>query len=198
MKKIILASQSPRRKELMELMGFEFEQIPSGAEESVKSDVPENLVQKLSLIKAEDVAEKIKSGKVKPSLESNEGYLVIGSDTIVVLGNEVLGKPKDEEDAFRMLSELKGKTHRVLTGVTIIDTKTMKKETFYERTDVSFCDYEDDVIRDYIKTKDPLDKAGAYGIQSLGFKLVKKIDGDFNNVVGLPISRLFWELKNFE
>lgn len=198
MKKIILASQSPRRKELMELMDLDFVQIPSDASEDINTASPEELVSKLSYIKASDIAEKIKNEEISPELlsdESADGYLVIGSDTIVVLGDEVLGKPEDEEDAVRMLAELSGKTHRVLTGVTIIDTQTEKTNTFFEQTEVTFYDLSEDDIREYVETKDPLDKAGAYGIQSRGFRLVKKINGDFNTVVGLPAARLYWELK---
>ncbi len=187
--KIILASGSPRRKELMKLAGFDFEVITSNTKEVTRETLPERIVEDLSYQKAVAVYTKLKE---------NDGYnneCIIGADTIVYNKGEVLGKPADEEDAFRMISNLKNGTHQVYTGVTFI--KEDKNYSFYEKTDVNVYDMSDDEIRMYIASKEPMDKAGAYGIQG-GFAVyVKSISGDYNNVVGLPIARLVHELKNF-
>ena len=187
MKKIILASQSPRRKELMQLLHLEYEVIPSGCDENIKCDSPEELVKQLSSLKANDVLE---TNKLKDCL-------VIGADTIVVCEGRVLGKPKTEDEAFEMLSLLTGNKHIVFTGVTIIDADTKKSVSFAEETEVFMYDVTDKEIWDYIATKDPMDKAGGYGVQSKGAFLVKGVNGDFYNVVGLPVARLYQELKQF-
>lgn len=188
MKKIILASQSPRRREIMKLVGIDFDVVISDCDENIEYDGPADMVEKLSYLKAKDVAGK---------LPESEEHLVIGSDTIVFFKGEVLGKPKDEKDAFNMLHEMAGNTHVVYTGVSVIDTKTGKTETFHEETEVEFYDVSDEEIRQYIATKDPLDKAGAYGVQGLGAFLVNGIKGDYFTVVGLPIAHLIQVLKKF-
>ena len=186
MKKIILASQSPRRHELLDMVGIEHAVITSYCDENIVSDGPADMVLKLSEIKAEGVAKNL-SGDL----------LVIGSDTIVYFNGEVLGKPKNPEDAFRMLTELSGNTHSVFTGVTVIDVKEGRRESFYEETKVTFYDVDEEEIRAYIATKDPLDKAGSYGVQGLGAFLVKRIEGDYFTVVGLPLAHLIRVLRSF-
>jgi septum formation protein len=192
--KIILASKSPRRQELLASLGLEFDVIASKLPEVVTETAPEKVVEELSRQKAEDVYGIIKS-------KTKEPLLVIGADTVVSVDGEILGKPKDEEDAFRMLKLLQGRTHQVYTGVTLVyDTQydenyDIAKLTFNMCTDVTFYPVSDCEIREYISTGDPMDKAGAYGIQSGGARFVKEIRGDYNNVVGLPVSRLYQELK---
>lgn len=124
-----------------------------------------------------------------------EKKIVIAADTVVVFENEILIKPKDAEDAFAMLRKLSGRTHSVMTGVSIMRTTDAKCETFYEETTVKFKDLTDEEIREYIKTGEPLDKAGSYGIQGIGSLFIEKIDGDYFNVVGLPVCKLNEKLK---
>ena len=187
MEKIILASASPRRKELMTMAGLAFDVIVSDCEENITYEGPEDMVKKLSFLKARDVADKICKTEPAP-------HLVIGADTIVFFQNKILGKPKNEEDAFRMLQAMSGNIHTVYTGVTIIDTASDRTNTFYEETKVEFYDVSDEEIRNYISTGDPLDKAGSYGVQGRGCFLVKRIEGDYFTVVGLPIAHLLKEL----
>ena len=190
MERIILASASPRRKELMTMAGLNFDVIVSDCDENISYDGPEDMVKQLSLRKAQNVAEKIQKTQKEP-------HLVIGSDTIVYFENHILGKPKDADDAFRMLTSMAGKCHAVYTGVTILDTGTDRCETFCETTQVEFYDVSAQEIKDYIATGDPLDKAGSYGVQGRGAFLVKRIEGDYFTVVGLPIAHLIRELKAF-
>ena len=173
--KIILASASPRRKELLTLAGIEYEVVVSQCEEILPDGItPDKAVEELAKQKAEDV------------FSRNSDALIIAADTVVALGNTILGKPKDEEDAFNMLSSLSGRRHTVFTGV-CIKTKD-KTDIFHVATEVEFYDLTEKEIRDYIATKEPMDKAGAYGIQGKGFVLVKGIHGDYFNVVGLPLA----------
>lgn len=190
MEKIILASASPRRKELMTMAGLTFDVIVSDCEENISYESPEDMVKKLSLLKAKDVADKIRQTETEP-------HLVIGSDTIVFFQNQILGKPKNEEDAFHMLKAMSGNIHTVYTGVTIIDTANNQTDTFYDETRVEFYDVTDEEIRNYIATGDPLDKAGSYGVQGRGCFLVKRIEGDYFTVVGLPIAHLLHILKKY-
>lgn len=179
---IILASQSPRRKELLKLCGFEFEIKPASVDEALPDGMsPQEAVCYLSSIKAE-------------ALRDNDN-IIIGADTVVALDGVILGKPADDEDAFNMLKRLSGKAHSVYTGVTVI--KNERKETFFEETRVEFYPLTDEEIRAYIATGEPADKAGAYGIQGFGGLIVKRIEGDFNNVVGLPVASLSRRLKKF-
>ena len=189
MSKIILASASPRRKELLAKAGISFTVIPAAGEEKRTSENPGEAVQQLARDKAEWVAQSL--------AECEEGTLVIGSDTIVVFENRILGKPKDRRDAAETLEKLQGNTHQVYTGVTVLERKAGKwvEHTFFESTDVTFYPVSIEEIQDYIATGEPMDKAGSYGIQGLFGIYVKGICGDYNNVVGLPVARLFHEMK---
>ncbi|MDO4339665.1 MAG: Maf family protein [Eubacteriales bacterium] len=186
MRKIILASASPRRRELLERAGVVFDVIPGNGEEQVTCVLPQEIVEELSLNKAMAVAG-----------EREEGTLIIGADTIVVYKNRILGKPKDEQDAIQTLTELQGNTHQVYTGVTVLERKNgkWKPYTFSECTDVAFYPVTDEEIRSYVRTGEPMDKAGSYGIQGLFSIYVKGIRGDYSNVVGLPVARLLYEMK---
>ena len=189
MSKIILASASPRRKELLAKAGISFTVIPAAGEEKRTFEDPGEAVQQLARDKAEWVAQSL--------AECEEGTLVIGSDTIVVFENRILGKPKDRRDAAETLEKLQGKTHQVYRGVTVLERKAGKwvEHTFFESTDVTFYPVSREEIQDYIATGEPMDKAGSYGIQGLFGIYVKGICGDYNNVVGLPVARLFHEMK---
>lgn len=189
MAEFILASGSPRRKELLSAVGLEYMVlVPIADESSVPKDMSVDLyVQELALLKAAAVA------KVAVT---RQDAVIIAADTIVALDGEILGKPKDEEDAFKMLKRLSGKKHDVYTGYCLMrerDAFTVCKSV---KTEVYFKELDDDLIRRYIATGEPMDKAGAYGIQGKGALLVEKIDGDYFNVVGLPISSLSDTLKN--
>ena len=184
--KIILASQSPRRKELLERMGIQdFETISPNVDESAFHGLPpEELVRRLSAEKAAAVA-----GKV------GEDAIVIAADTVVALEGAVLGKPADELDAFKMLSALSGVRHQVYTGVTVC--RGGEKQTAHEVTDVTFRELSEEEIEHYIATGEPMDKAGAYGIQGYGALLIQGISGDYYNVMGLPVCRLSGMLARF-
>jgi len=184
---IVLASASPRRKDLLENLGVKFKIAVASCDETIEDGIkPGDAVMLLSLKKAAAVAETLKGEKA----------LVIGADTVVVYENEILTKPEDEEDAFRMLKKLSGKVHSVMTGITVMRTTDAKSETVFEETKVRFKEMTDEEIRSYIKTGEPNDKAGAYGIQGIGSMFIEKIDGDYFNVVGLPVCRLCDILKN--
>ena len=186
---IVLASGSPRRKELLAKTGLKFSVVVSGGEEKAETSHPAETVEKLSLDKASAVADLLQAEK--------EPQLIIGADTVVACDGEILGKPSDREDAFRMLWKLQGQTHQVYTGVTLLLKKkhTWQAHTFSEKTDVQFYPVSREELLAYIETGEPMDKAGSYGIQG-GFGIyVKGICGDYNNVVGLPVGRLVYELK---
>ena len=175
---IILASQSPRRKELMGQIGLKFKVISPNVDEKVEGNPsPAQLVEELSLRKARAVEQ----------LAGGEG-LIIAADTVVALEGAVLGKPKTERDAFSMLSALSGNRHYVYTGVTVL--RQGRAVTQHEVTTVTFRELEPAEINSYIATGEPMDKAGAYGIQGLGALLVSGIQGDYFNVMGLPVYRL--------
>lgn len=186
MKKIILASASPRRKELLERAGVEFEVRPGNGEEIISASVPEDVVRELSVQKARAAV-----------FPAKEGTVILGADTIVSFGDRILGKPSDEEDAVRTLLMLQGNTHQVYTGVTILEYRNgiWHEHTFAERTDVTFYPVEETEIREYVRSGEPMDKAGSYGIQGRFGVYVKEIRGDYTNVVGLPVGRLFYEAK---
>ncbi len=182
---IILASQSPRRKEILSLLDIPFKIMVSDADETVEEGLPPYFVaESLSLKKAVAVAK-----------NTDADALIIGADTIVVSEGKILGKPKDRDDACTMLHDLSGKWHSVISGVTVFHTKSLKSESFYAETKVKFSDLTDKEICDYVATGEPMDKAGAYGIQGIGSKFVEKIEGDYFNVVGLPLNKLYRVLK---
>lgn len=180
---LILASASPRRKEIMSLAGYSFTVINPNVDEYI----PEGLT-------ASQTAEHLSRIKAKAAIKlTDKKDTVICADTIVVLDEKVLGKPKDRDDAFYMLKTLSGKTHTVITGVTVVNNSDFT--TFSEKTLVTFYDLSDYEINSYIDTDEPFDKAGAYGIQGFGSVLVKGINGDYFNVMGLPIAKLSRVLK---
>lgn len=199
MGQIILASASPRRKELLEQIGLEFEICPAKGEEVVTKEKPEEVVVELAAQKAAEVASMIKTYEnTHTELVTPQDILIIGADTVVSSEGKILGKPKDEADAFAMLSALAGKTHAVYTGVSLLFLSASGRAgeyTFFEKTDVTMREMEKEEIERYIATGEPMDKAGAYGIQGKCAIFVDKIDGDYNNVVGLPVAAIYRELK---
>lgn len=189
--KYILASMSPRRKEILERMGLEFSVEPSDVDENIGVTDPVLLVKELSLLKATNIASK----------HSGENVLIIAADTVVALNGEILGKPKDEDDAIRMLNMLSGATHSVFTGYCVTDAKSGKAVSKCAETKVTFRELSDEEISEYIKSGEPMDKAGAYGIQGGAGKFVTNTDGEYTNVVGLPedaLTKLLKEEFTFE
>ncbi len=188
MKKFVLASQSPRRQELLGILGIPFEVIVSDTEEVITQTDPAKVTEELSAQKAGAVADQV------------EESIIIGADTVVSIEGRILGKPEDEEAAYEMINSLQGKSHMVYTGVTII-VKGKEIEhihTFSEGTKVKVSKMSEKEIYEYIHTEEPYDKAGAYGIQGMFGKFIKGIEGDYYNVVGLPINHLYEELKKIE
>ena len=183
-KKIILASTSPRRHGLAQEMGLEFEIVPSNYEEDMTMNLSsEELAKTLAYGKAKEVAVRIKEG------------VVLGVDTFVVFEGKKLGKPKSKEDAFQMLKSFSGKFQEVYSGVALIDCETGKEIKDVEITKVKFREMEDLEIESYIKTGEPMDKAGAYGIQGLSSIFIEKVDGCYTNVVGFPVHNIYKNLK---
>jgi septum formation protein len=178
---IYLASKSPRRKKLLKQINLKFKVVHAEIEEKIlKHETPVHNVKRLSLEKLEKSKEVIKKG------------IIITADTIVVLDGKVIGKPKDKKDAFRILSRLSGRTHYVYTGFTVFNSVNGKTINDYEKTAVTFRKLEPEEITDYINSGSPMDKAGAYGIQDdFGAVFVKKINGCYYNVVGLPLSKVY-------
>ena len=217
-KKIILASASPRRRELLTQIGLDFDVVVSETEEKITSTEPAKVVEELSAQKAEAVWEKLRSmtasqGSVTNAERLDEGSevfepeqtsgettmtdtLVLGADTVVACDGKILGKPADTEAAAAMLTMLQGRGHEVYTGVTIRyeENGERKTLTFHEKTTVHFYPMTDAQIREYVATGDPMDKAGAYGIQGFCARYIRGIEGDYNNVVGLPVGRVYQEL----
>lgn len=186
MTKIILASSSPRRKEILEKYNMDFEIIKSNIQENMlKREKPETVAMSLAFQKAFDVACKVEKGNI-----------VIGADTIVYM-DKIFGKPKDEKDAFKMLLDLSDKIHYVITGISIINVAHSKKIVDYAKTTIKFRKLTEDKIRRYISTGEYKDKAGAYGIQGYGELLVEWIKGSYPNVVGLPINKLDYLLEKY-
>lgn len=209
--RLVLASASPRRRELLSQIGLEFSVMPSTKEENAKTTEAGTLVQELSRQKAVDIweqlsgdqgqnpdtdQEQISEETQEPNLNGKRQpeLLVIGADTVVCCEGKILGKPHDREAAVEMLTALQGRSHEVYTGVTLYHQR--ETVTFFECTQVEFYPMTEAEISDYIDSKEPMDKAGAYGIQGLGARFVKGIRGDYNNVVGLPVGRLYQELKS--
>ncbi len=183
-KHTILASQSPRRRELLNLMEIPFTTVNPNVDEVINPNLSlENAIEELAYIKALDV------------LNRHPEANIISADTIVVCENEVMGKPVNEEDAIRMLKQLSGKKHEVITGVCLLSSENEIR--FHTKTLVEFYDYDEEFVKSYVQSKVPLDKAGAYGIQDKGALLVKGIEGDYYTVMGLPISELYRALKKF-
>ncbi len=187
-KKIILASASPRRRELLAQAGYEFEIQVSYKEETYTSATPDEIVKELALLKAKDIAEQ----------NDAKNMIVIGADTVVAHKGLILGKPKSKDDAFDMIKGFQGDKHQVYTGVAILDYDEDGKETIVNnavKTDVYVNPMTDEEIWNYIESDNVMDKAGSYGIQS-GFAVyIEKIEGDYFNVVGLPISYIYEQLK---
>ncbi len=197
-KRIVLASASPRRRELLSLTGVKFQVLPGNIEEKASSSRPSQMVRELSRQKALAVFESF-------SEEEKEKILVIGADTLVSIDGRILGKPEDEQKAEEMLMLLQGNTHQVYTGVTLItrevdeNGKSVRRIcTFAEKTSVTMYPVSQTEIRDYIATGEPMDKAGAYGIQGRCAAWIQKLAGDYSNVVGLPVGRLWQELKKMD
>lgn len=189
---MILASQSPRRIELMREAGYDPRIIPADIDETPREgETPFELVERLAVSKARAV----------PATQAHPGETVVAADTIVAIDGELLGKPVDERDARTMLEHLSGRTHQVATGVCLVrnDGGRCVERSFVEITDVEFYPLSDERIAAYVASGEPMDKAGAYGIQGVGGRmLVRRIDGDFYNVVGLPIARVAREIEAFE
>lgn len=187
-KKIILASASPRRRELLAQAGYEFEIQVSHKEETYTSETPDEIVKELALLKAKDIAEQ----------NDAKNFIVIGADTVVAHNGAILGKPKSKDDAFNMIKGFQGDKHQVYTGVAILDYDVDGNETIVNhavKTDVYVNPMTDEEIWNYIESDNVMDKAGSYGIQS-GFAVyIEKIEGDYFNVVGLPISYIYEQLK---
>ncbi len=188
MRNIILASSSPRRKDLLKQIKLPFEIIPSDINENISelTGTPAEKAEQLAYEKASDVANKVQKG------------LVLGADTIVVIDDEILGKPKDSEDAYNMLKKLSGQEHEVITGICLIDLDNNIELIQHETTIVQFVELDDEKIRAYIKSGEVFDKAGSYAAQGVGAIFVKGIKGCYSNVVGLPLTRLSMMLEKLQ
>lgn len=188
-KRIILGSASPRRRELLTQIGVEFEVLVNSGEERYVSTKPEEIVKELALAKAENTA---------AIVDNLKDSLIIGADTVVALDGEILGKPQNEEDAFGMLRHLQGREHQVYTGTALLaydESGGRSVISHAVRTDVYVHAMEDEEIRRYIATGEPMDKAGSYGIQGRFAAYIGRIEGDFYNVVGLPVAYLYRQMK---
>ena len=187
MKRMILASGSPRRKELLQMLEVPFEVLVSDTKEVIIKNEPAEVTKELSYQKAMAVAGQVEEG------------IIIGADTVVSIDGKILGKPADKEEAREMIYKLQGKSHMVYTGVTVIakSDDMVSASSFAEGTKVNVAPMTENEIEAYISTEEPYDKAGAYGIQGPFAIHIEKINGDYNNVVGLPISRLYHEINNF-
>ena len=190
MKKIVLASSSPRRSDLLRQIGLSFEVAAPDVDESLYSfdEDPPGAAERLALAKARNAA-----GRFDVS-----GSLVLGADTVVLFEGRILGKPDDAEDAYNMLRRLTGHSHRVLTGFALLDPDTDRSVTGHEWTTVFMRECTGEEIRAYVDTGEPLDKAGSYGAHALGSSLVTRVEGCFYNVIGLPLARLIMTLKTFD
>ena len=186
MTNFVLASKSPRRKELLDTLKIKYDVIESNVDETQvsKEELPDIYVQKLAILKACDVASKLK-----------KEFYVIGADTIVEYNGEFLGKPKTKDDAYNMIKLLSNKKHNVFTGICVVNSKTMEFTSTFEKTEVIFKEIEHTEIMKYVSTDEPYDKAGGYAIQGLASSFIERINGDYNNVVGLPLFKLSNLLK---
>lgn len=200
--KTILASASPRRRELLGQIGIGFEVRVSNVEETVTAVEPGEVVEELSRQKAEAVFASLAEAEGVPETleESEEAVLVVGADTVVALEGRILGKPSGPEHAAEMLRRLAGNIHEVYTGVTLLYRSvsgTVQRKVFHERTKVEFFPMTEEEIQCYVRSGECMDKAGAYGIQGYFARYVRRIEGDYNNVVGLPVGRLYQEAKEW-
>jgi septum formation protein len=182
--KLILGSQSPRRKELLSWLNIEFEIVTADLDEISNEIVPQKIALDLALQKARAVKEKC---------NVRDNNFIIAADTIVVLNNIIYGKPKDRNDAEKILNELAGKAHQVITGVCFCHNGI--ERVFFDQTDVTFNPISSDIMKNYLDTNDSLDKAGAYGIQGPGLTFISKINGSYSNVVGFPLDKVITELQ---
>lgn len=196
--KIILASGSPRRKELLAQAGYDFDVCPSLSEEDLEVMAPSEYVMLLAKMKADEVCNRLIAEDVGRRVKKlPERFVVLGADTVVSLNGRILGKPYDYDDAYNTLNSLSDQTHQVYTGVCLIyvEGRAKTSSSFFEKTDVTFYTVSHEEIIQYLATNEPFDKAGSYGIQGKGGLFVKGIEGDYNNVVGLPLARVYHELE---
>ena len=195
--RLILASASPRRIQLLEQIGLSAKVHPSTLPEVVSSANPREVVKQLSRQKAEDIAAKIRDGRIEWKEDEDTAgagdWAVIGADTVVAVDDQILGKPKSHEEAYGMIHSLQGRMHQVYTGVTVVTSE--KTVTFVEKTEVEVAPMTKQEIRSYADSAEPMDKAGGYGIQGLFGRYVSGIHGDYNNIVGLPVAHLYQVLK---
>ena len=186
--RLILASASPRRAEILRNAGFVFDVVPADVDETMlPGEAPEDYVQRLALAKARVAAKQVQVG--------TGAAIIIGADTAIAMEGQALGKPSGAEDVRRMLGLLSGKTHEVLTGLSVLSVPDGREARHVERTRVTFVQLRDEDIEGYLATGEPLDKAGAYAIQGIGGKFVSRIEGCYFNVIGLPLSRLWRMLR---
>lgn len=196
--KIILASGSPRRKELLAQAGYDFDVCPSLSEEDLEVMAPSEYVMLLAKMKADEVCNRLITEDVGRRVKKlPERFVVLGADTVVSLNGRILGKPYDYDDAYNTLNSLSDQTHQAYTGVYLIyvEGRAKTSSSFFEKTDVTFYPVSHEEIIQYLATNEPFDKAGSYGIQGKGGLFVKGIKGDYNNVVGLPLARVYHELE---
>lgn len=205
MYKVFLASKSPRRKELLSQIGIEFEILVSDRKEIITSNEPDEVVKELSMQKAYEIERMLlesTNGEIFQSYRTQgyDGVIIIGADTVVSKDGIIMGKPDSEEDALNMLKRLQGGSHMVSTGVTMVVFRDNDKKVFNfaEDTEVYMYEASDDELKEYIATGEPMDKAGSYGIQGIGAKFISGIRGDYNNVVGLPIGRIYQTIKELQ
>lgn len=198
MNKIILASKSPRRIELLKMCNIDFDSLVADIDEDlIKADILASFRGVDTFKQAKILTKKLAREKVLHVYRQRPNHLVVGSDTLVVTEKSILGKPKDPQDAYEILRELSGKVHRVYTGVSIIGPKY--EDTFVSIAKVKFYDLDppmDQIIKDYIASGSPMDKAGSYGIQDMGSLLVEYIEGDYYTIMGLPIGQLYRKLMD--
>ena len=186
-KRLVLASNSPRRIDLLKMAGYHFDIIPHTIEESIPCEIsPTELASNLAFLKASDVARKV------------DDAIVISADTIVVHKDNIFGKPRDTRDAKRILMMLSGSEHDIITAVCIIDMPSKKKLLRIDRTSIRMMNMTEDEIEIYVRTGEPMDKAGAYAVQGEGGKFIEKMDGNFSNAVGLPLETVHEMLNNFK
>lgn len=205
MAEYILASGSPRRREILAQVGISFRVIKSDCEEVSSYSEPENIVGELSRLKCLDVADKIIAGKTDCGITGEDTIFVIGADTMVSVDGIIMGKPRNQKHAYEMIKKIQGRDHTVHTGVSIAKLiydgenayKTDTVKTFVEGSTVSVVPMTDDEINEYISSDEPYDKAGGYAVQGLFAKYIQGISGDFYNIVGFPVCRFLMEIKNF-